>query len=176
MTEEQPVKPKKSKLRRIALIVVGVLLLVAVGIQFRPVNRSNPPVTMVVDAPPQVMSILKRSCFDCHSNETVWPWYSYVAPVSWLVADDVEEGREHVNFSAWDGYDAEDRADLIGECWKEVSRGKMPLKKYLRMHPDAALSQEDLVAIAEWAGADPTKPPSRGGHRPDHGESEHDEH
>ncbi len=86
------------------LIAIGVIL---IGIQFIPVERSNPPVTQEIDAPSNVLSILKTSCYDCHSNETEWPWYSKVAPVSFLVSADVRNGRKRVNFSEWDKYDEE---------------------------------------------------------------------
>jgi hypothetical protein len=85
-------------------IIIAVVIII-VGIQFIPVDRSNPPVTEEINAPANVLSILKTSCYDCHSNETTWPWYSYVAPVSFLVAGDVEEARKHLNFTEWDKYD-----------------------------------------------------------------------
>lgn len=143
---------KRSMLKTLILVVVGLALVVFVGIQFKTVDRSNPPVTQVVDAPPEVMAILKRSCFDCHSNETVWPWYSRIAPISWRVAGHVDHGRKHVNFSTWDEYDAEDRADIIHESYEEAEEGHMPLPDYLRMHPEAALSAEDIEVLRIWAG------------------------
>jgi hypothetical protein len=90
------------------------------------------------------MAILRRACFDCHSNETVWPWYAYVAPVSWLVASDVEEGREELNFSQWDAYNADRQAHKIKECGEEVAEGEMPLWFYVPAHPEARLSQADI--------------------------------
>ena len=92
-----------------------VLILAVIGIQFVPVNRMNPPVTGEIGAPEKVMAILHRSCYDCHSNKTVWPWYSYVAPISWLVADDVHEGRRHMNFSEWNTYNTKRRNHKIKE-------------------------------------------------------------
>ena len=86
------------------------------------------------------MVILHRSCFDCHSNETKWPWYSYVAPVSWLVADDVYEGRRHMNFSLWADYNT-----------KLVEIGEMPLWFYLPLHPTAELLPEDVQVIVSWS-------------------------
>jgi len=144
---------RPSFLKRLALVVLGVFAIFALGIQAMPVDRSNPPVTMAVDAPPEVLSILKRSCFDCHSNETVWPWYSKVAPITWRIADHVRHGRGELNFSMWDKYDAEKRADLIEECYEESSEGHMPLPDYLRMHPEAVLSGEDLTVLRAWAGS-----------------------
>ena len=95
----------KTPLVRIILVMVVVL----VGIQFIPVNRSNPPVEEEIPVLPEVKAILKRACYDCHSNETVWPGYSRVAPVSWLLAWDVGEGREELNFSTWNRYNQKKR-------------------------------------------------------------------
>jgi hypothetical protein len=141
-----------SKGTRIALAIGAVI----VAIQIVPVDRSNPPVEGVVAAPPEVYAVLKRSCFDCHSNETKWPWYSYVAPVSWLVAHDVHEGRGHMNFSEWNRLVPEEQADHIDHCWKMVAKGKMPLSYYLPMHPDAKLSDADKLLIYDWAKASGT--------------------
>lgn len=160
-------KPKRSKIRIAIYAVLGLVLVAAIGIQFKPVNRSNPPVTMVVDAPPEVLAILKRSCFDCHSNETVWPWYSRVAPMSWKVADHVRVGRKHLNFSTWDQYDAEDRADIFEETWEEVEKGEMPLLDYLRLHPEAKLSEADLAVLRAWTGGGESEMPVGDAHTDD---------
>jgi hypothetical protein len=150
---------------RIFLVALAVLLL---GIQLVPVNRSNPPVQGEINAPTDVMTVLEESCYDCHSHETVWPWYAYVAPVSWLVAHDVEEGREHLNFSAWTSYDADERADKLEEIWEEVEEGEMPLGKYVRLHRDAALTDADRNILESWTHAVPADT-----NLPDRGEPEH---
>ena len=133
--------------RRLLLSLLAIVL----AIQFIPVDRSNPPLAGEIDTFPQVQQILERSCFDCHSNSTSWPWYSYVAPVSWLVAHDVEEGREHLNFSEWESYSAEERNDLLGEIWEEVEDGEMPLWFYAPLHPEAKLSDEDKELLWLWS-------------------------
>jgi len=132
-------------------IVLLALLAILVGIQFVPVDRSNPPVTQEIVAPQAVKDILKRACYDCHSNETQWPWYGHVAPVSLLLANHVEEGREHLNFSEWD--QVKDPRHAIEECWEEVEEGEMPLKSYLLLHRSAELSAEDLATLKSWASA-----------------------
>ena len=118
-------------------IVIGVLVL-GVAIQFVPYGRehSNPPVTLEPDwDSANTRELFFRACRDCHSNETVWPWYSYVAPVSWLVSSDVNEGREHLNVSDWD------RPDQHGdEAAEMVREGDMPLWFYLPLHARARLS------------------------------------
>jgi hypothetical protein len=127
------------------------LAVVAVGIQLVPVDRSNPPVASEVPADASVRAVLRRSCYDCHSHETAWPWYSKVAPVSWLVAHDVNEGREKLNFSTWDRYTSKQQAKKLKESWEEVAQGEMPLWYYLPLHRDAALSDADKELLRAWA-------------------------
>lgn len=135
--------------RRI-LLVLGVTF---VAIQLVPVERSNPPVEEEVPASPDVRAVLRRACYDCHSNESTWPWYSRVAPVSWLVARDVEEAREHLNFSTWNRLSAEDRAEAFEEAWEEVEDGEMPLWFYMPLHPEAKLTAEDRALLRAWSVA-----------------------
>lgn len=137
-----------KRILRYVLIGFGVLF---VAIQFIPVERTNPPVTGLVDAPEDVLTTLRRSCWDCHSNETDWPWYAYVAPMSLRVSQHVWMGREHVNFTEWDGYDAEERDEAYEEIAKEIDRGGMPLKDYLLVHRNAKLTTSDRERLVSWA-------------------------
>jgi hypothetical protein len=139
-------------MNRLLRVVVPAIVLVAVGIQFVPVDRTNPPVQAVVAAPPEVYDVLERSCFNCHSNQTEWPWYSYVAPVSWLVVRHVNEARQEMNFTEWNTLSPGEQSDKIKECWEEVEEGRMPLPSYVRMHPEARLSEMDRAFIRDWAG------------------------
>lgn len=136
---------------RIVRRVVLAMAVVFVGIQFVPVDRTNPPVDTEVPASDAVREILRRSCYDCHSNQTVWPLYSRVAPVSWLVVNDVNEGRKEVNFSTWNRYTPEKQAKMLRECWEQVQEGEMPMWIYLPTHRDAVLSAEDKALLREWA-------------------------
>jgi hypothetical protein len=129
----------------------GVLVALAALIQLVPVARTNPPVTHDLDAPPQVKAILKASCYDCHSNETLWPWYSHVAPVSWLVASDVARGRHHFNFSTWDRYDTSRRHAIVTRGLKEIHRGDMPPWYYTIKHPDGKMTDQKRAALESWA-------------------------
>lgn len=131
-------------------ILLGILV-VAVAIQFVPVQRSNPPVEGEVPAPANVRTILRRACYDCHSNETVWPWYSHVAPFSWLLARDVRGGREELNFSTWNRIATQQQVKKLKESWEEVAEGEMPPWFYLGVHRDAALSVEDRKVLRDWA-------------------------
>ncbi len=135
-------------------LVLGIVVLLVL-IQLVPVPRSNPPVTAEVPAPPEVRAILRRACYDCHSNETVWPWYSRVAPASWLVAYDVAGGRDEMNFSTWNLLTPEQRAKKLEEAWKQVSEGEMPPWPYSSAHRDSHLSAQDRAAFRDWALSSP---------------------
>lgn len=138
-----------NKPRRIRRAVLIVLALGMVAIQFKPVDRTNPSVIETFTGPADLMPVLKRACWDCHSNETHWPWYSYVAPMSWFVESHVKEGREKLNFSDWSD-DQADVEDVKRDVWKSVRKGEMPLPSYLWIHRDAALSDADKKIIEEW--------------------------
>ena len=141
---------------KILLIVLSVYLI----IQFIPVDRTNPETdpALKIAAPPEVMSILQRSCFDCHSNETVWPAYAHLAPFSWFVVDDVNEGRRHLNFSEWNTYPDKRKNRKAEEIWEEIKDGEMPLSQYSIMHGDAELSADDKLLIKSWTDSLVTRP------------------
>ena len=139
------------KKKRWFLRIVVVLLVAFVAIQFWPVARTNPPVTKPLQASPEVLAVLKRACFDCHSNETVWPWYAYVAPVSWLVAHDVDDGRHELNFSHWGDYSPNKQSSKAGESVEKAQSGEMPLENYLKLHPEAKLTPQDIQILERWA-------------------------
>lgn len=131
-------------------IVVGAVVVMA-ALQVVPVDRSNPPVESAVIAPAHVQNVMRRACYDCHSHETVWPWYSRVAPVSFLIAHDVKSGRAELNFSTWDRLAFQQQAKKAKKSWEEVAEGEMPPRAYVAMHPEAALSGEDRTAFRAWA-------------------------
>lgn len=129
------------------LTVIGVL----VAIQFVPVTTANPPVESDIPTSLEIKVVLRRTCYDCHSHETVWPWYSQIAPISWIIARDVQEGRAEVNFSTWNRYSTQQQVKKLKESWKEVAEGNMPPWFYLPIHRDARLSPEDRVLLRQWA-------------------------
>lgn len=139
-------------LKRLAI----ALLLVLIAIQIFQPSRTNPQVdpkrelhaSLAVD--PGVASAFQRSCNDCHSHRTVWPWYSHAAPVSWLVVADVNQGRKVLNFSDWAGYQPEEQQKQLAQICKEVSEGEMPGLSYTLMHRHAKLSTDDVTAICRW--------------------------
>lgn len=129
---------------------VGVLIAALALAQLVPVERENPAVEAEVPTTPEARALLVRACFDCHSNQVVWPWYSRVAPVSWLVAKDVREGRDELNYSTWSRYDAKKQRKLLKETRKEVDEGEMPLWIYLLGHPEARISAADRALLELW--------------------------
>ena len=140
--------------RRILLTVLGGAVALLLAIQLVPYRAYNPPVTRepVWDSP-QTEALARRACFDCHSNETKWPWYSRVAPVSWLVADHVKDGRKNLNFSTWPVLDPGAESHLLHEIEEVIEGGEMPLKSYLLGHPEARLSDAEKNMILRWAGS-----------------------
>jgi hypothetical protein len=150
--------------RRILLALLGLFVLA----QLVPISRTNPPVEEEVAAPAEVRAVLERSCYDCHSHATRWPWYARVAPASWLLAYDVSEGREHLNFSTWNRYDAEERAENLEEIDEMVSEGEMPPWFYLPLHVEASLSQADKATLRAWTGSSGSARGGEGGEGPEH--------
>ena len=138
-------------MRRALLVGLGVL----VAIQLVPVSRDNGPGTVdAVEAPPEVTALLRRVCANCHSGATEWPWYSRVAPVSWLVADDVRIGRQQLNFSEWGRYSARQAENKLEEICAVVQAEAMPPKKYTLAHPQAKLTAVDVKAVCAWTVAE----------------------
>jgi heme-binding protein len=139
------------------ILVAGAALLLLSQV-VRPA-RTNPPIDrshsienqMTIDLP--VASTLRRSCFDCHSNETVWPWYSNVAPVSWFVINHVNEGRRHLNFSEWGSYNENKKREKLNDICAQVKGHEMPLSSYTPLHPASRLTDEDVAALCTWASA-----------------------
>lgn len=127
------------------------VLVALVAIQLVPVDAGNPPVAADIPASPAVKAILRRACYDCHSNETQWPWYARIAPVSWFIARDVHKGRAELNFSTWNQYSTQQRVKKLRESWQEVAVGEMPPWLYRPIHRDARLTAEDRALLLQWA-------------------------
>jgi hypothetical protein len=138
-------------MKRVVRWSFGTLAVALLAIQLVPIDRTNPAVEAEVPAPGNVRAILRRACYDCHSNETVWPWYSRIAPISWKVAEDVHEGRAALNFSTWSRLDTKHQVEAMHHAWEEVSEEEMPPWFYLPPHPRARLSPEDRALLRAWA-------------------------
>jgi Haem-binding domain len=146
--------------RRILKWIGIALVVIFIAVQFSRPARTNPSVdeSQTIFArtqmPPQVSAILDRSCVDCHSNKTVWPWYSHVAPVSWLVVDDVNGGRHMMNLSEWGRLDPDRQGKKLRQICDEVTDGSMPLWFYTPLHSGSKLSPADVKTLCDWTSAE----------------------
>jgi hypothetical protein len=129
---------------------LGAVVGLGVALQLVPIDRDNPPVESEIPAPAAVQSIVQRSCYDCHSHETRWPWYARVAPVSWLLAYQVAEARSEFNLSKWKAYRPDKRRRLLRDALEEIEEESMPPWEYLLMHGEARLSEEERETLREW--------------------------
>jgi hypothetical protein len=142
-----------KKILKIIAIIVFVGLF---GIQFIRPNRTNPPINQAetleanTNVPADIEAILNRSCNDCHSNKTNYPWYSNIAPISWKLVEHIEEGRDEMNFSKWGTYSKERKQRKLEQICEEVEEKKMPHNQYLWIHWDAKLSFEDINKLCGW--------------------------
>ena len=124
--------------------------MVFVGLQFIRPTLTNPPVTAELQAPPEVRAVLRQSCYSCHSNETKLPWFDQVVPAYWIVTKDVKEAREHLNFSEIGKLPAAQQKGALYEAVNMIQLGAMPLPSYLRVHPGAAVSAENLKVLRDY--------------------------
>ncbi|QKF81162.1 heme-binding domain-containing protein [Halarcobacter ebronensis] len=133
-----------------AFLVMLAVFIVMQFIQTEKVNKVTAK-ELEIKAPKQIMSILKTACYDCHSNEVKWPWYSYVAPFSWVISGHVNDGRAWVNFSEWENYTKEEKEKQLKEIYRTAFVA-MPLRSYLWVHGDADLTKEQRDMIRDWTG------------------------
>jgi hypothetical protein len=159
MAAGEAMNGRQMKAKRILTASLATLILVGGGIQLIRPDRENPPVDASKDlltlsaAPEEIQAILRRSCYDCHSNQTRWPWYSAIAPVSWLTADDVHEGRKHMNFSEWGTYPRGRQISRLEMIGTEIDKSEMPPANYLLLHRDARLSEAEKDTLLAWVDA-----------------------
>jgi hypothetical protein len=153
----------KSRVKKVILALI-ILLVIA---QFVQPKRTNPPVVASrsleahLPVPAQVSTILKRTCYNCHSSDTLWPWYSHVAPISWLVISDVNEGRSHINFQDWEAQEnPKEASEHIGLICKEVRDATMPPLSYRVVHKESRLSSDDVNVLCAWSQRFGTLPES----------------
>ena len=139
---------RRKRWPRFALVVA---LLVCGALQLVPARRTNPPVGAQLVAPPEVEVLLRRACYDCHSHETRWPWYSYVAPVSWWTVRHVQRGRADLNFSQWPVLDRESQSWALADIEKQLVDRSMPLRSYTWMHAGARLDEAERTLLVRWS-------------------------
>lgn len=149
-----------------ALKIAAILMVLGfVTIQFFRPDFTNPPVNQAetmqatLQVPENVQTILTRSCADCHSHETKYPWYSKVQPSAWFLADHIEEGRRELNFSVWKTYEPRRQRRKLSEICEEIKAGNMPLPSYLWIHRDAQLSDADKKTLCDWSETESLKIP-----------------
>jgi hypothetical protein len=138
------------------LIATGAAAMAALGGSFIhpfkttrvPENKRNILDGSGID--PETLALVRRACLNCHSQETQWPWYSHVAPVSWLLARDVQQARAHMNLSEWQNYSIDDRLRLLSEIGSVVRNRKMPVQRYLLLHPEARLTDTERNQLYRW--------------------------
>ncbi len=142
-----------KKFLKIAAIVLAVAF---VAIQFIRPDFTNPPINQAetleasIQVPENVQTILKTSCNDCHTNATRYPWYSYVQPSGWFLADHIKDGRKHLNLSVWNTYEDNRKKRKLSEICEQVETREMPLPSYLYIHWDAKLSDDQIKILCDW--------------------------
>lgn len=136
--------------------IAKYLLVVFIIMQFFRIDKVNPKVNFdedfltVYEADEQTKNIIKNSCYDCHSNETVYPWYSNIAPISWMIKHHVDEGKEHVNFSTFSKYNKEQKEHILEECIEVLEHKEMPLVGYTVFHKNAKLTEQQTAHLISY--------------------------
>ncbi len=149
-----------KKIAKVTFVVVGVIFVL---MQFIQPNRSNPEIDQSktiqteLNIPQEINALLVRGCNDCHSYQTKWPFYSYIAPASWLVSYDVMEGRKHFNMSEWGKYKLSKKASKLSGIYQAVTERSMPLPKYIPLHPEANFTDAERDQLASWAQSEAKK-------------------
>ena len=149
-------------MKRIFKIIAIAVFLVFIGLQFIRINTANPPIVpgeeLSLDTvPPDVSAIISRSCADCHSNNTIYPWYSQISPFSWFLAEHIKDGRRELNLSVWNTYDSKLKERKLGEICEQVQDRAMPLPSYLWIHRDAVMSDAEIKLLCDWAESEAAK-------------------
>jgi hypothetical protein len=139
-------------MKNFLLIVLAILI----GLQFVPSNITNPKTDkdLEIKVSDEIKSIFKRSCYDCHSNEVIIPWYSKIAPASLFINGHVDLGRKWLNFSTWENYNEKEKDDKLKEIFRTVYAA-MPLPSYILLHKDAKLTKDEIKLIRDWTGKAP---------------------
>jgi hypothetical protein len=162
----------KQKLKKYLPWALLVFIIIA---QFFRIDKTNPESDPANDfitinnPPPELATLMKNACYDCHSNHTRYPWYTNIAPVSWWIKGHINYAREQVNFSEWTAYDAKKANHKLEECVEWVGEGKMPLKSYAWLHKEAKMTDTQRKELADWFEG------LQGGSSNVHEEEEHEE-
>lgn len=143
----------KKKIIRTILLALAAFLIIA---QFFPIDKTNPESDPAKDyisvnqPPAEVATLMKNACYDCHSHQTKYPWYTSVAPLSWWIKGHINEGREHLNFSTWTDYSAKKANHKLEECFEVIEGKEMPMLTYWLVHPEANLSADQRTMLVDY--------------------------
>lgn len=136
------------------VLLYGIIIFLS--FQLIQIDKENPSVNKKIDynrvtnASPEIQKILKKACYDCHSNEVNYPWYSSIAPISWFIKEHVNQGKEYVNFSEYGKYNRYQKEHINSSLYRVIENKTMPLNTYLWMHKEANLSEEEYVLLLNW--------------------------
>lgn len=144
------ISDKRKRQGRVKRWIVPTVVVLA-AIQLIPITRDNPPIKTVMPAPANIQAVLKHDCYSCHSNTTKWPWYSHVAPISWLIASDVHGARHHLNFTDWDALSTRRKRDRLDGIKEELQDDDMPPLQYRLMHPSSVPTAAQKQQIYQWS-------------------------
>ncbi len=140
-------------------IILGLILIFAALQVVNPIDtdpKEIDPANSILssdEVPDEVKTIIKKACFDCHSNETDWPWYSKIAPISWWINDHIEHGSHHLSFSKWKIYSKEEKDKKMHEIVEEIEEGEMPLYSYTILHNEAVLTEQEKERLIQFFGS-----------------------
>jgi hypothetical protein len=147
-------------MKRVLKIAIIVLAFLFIAAQFVRPDRTNPPINQAetleasTAVPADVAAVMSRSCNDCHSHKTIYPWYSNVTPFNWFLANHISEARREMNFSVWNTYAPKKKAKKLEEICEQIEAGEMPLPSYLWIHRDAVLEPSQAKLLCDWAKAE----------------------
>ena len=143
----------RNRLPAVLIVSAGLMVAISAFVDpFRMVKAQgyDKPLFAGAQIDLEVLQILERSCQNCHSERTEWPWYSYIAPIGWFIEKDVQRGREHMDFSRWDEYDRGNQRDILTRMSAVLRSRQMPLPRYLILHPGSKLSEAEIAMIDDW--------------------------
>lgn len=149
----------KLTLKKIGIAFIVLFIVIQV---FR-INKTITPVNeqtdfiAVTQTNPEVAAVLKTACYDCHSNQPTYPWYTNVAPVAWWIKNHINEGSKHLNFSIWQTYTVKRKDHKLEECVEMIEEGEMPMNSYTWMHPEAKLTDAQKQLLIDWFKAEKAK-------------------
>jgi hypothetical protein len=152
-----------DKMKKVLKVLAIIVVTGFVAIQFFGIDKTNPPINpaetleAAVSVSPDISQILVRSCNDCHTNSTTYPWYANIQPVGWFLKNHIDDGQRKLNFSVFKTYPAKKQVKKLGEICEEVQTKEMPLPSYLWIHRSSVMSESDIKTLCEWTELEKAK-------------------